>query len=258
MQIKPLLGSYYYCFSTTNEILKDVRIRKALTLAIDRKYIVENVTKGGEVPTSAFVPYGVNDVDGEDFREKGGEFFDINDYAKNVEEAKRLLAEAGYPNGEGFPVLEFNTDSGLNVTIFEAVQQMWKENLGIDVQIVQEELAAFFSNRYSRLFTIVRGGWYADFNDPINFLDLFTTPAPLNFSTFSNKEYDEYLKVALTSSDKNARMDAMHKAEKILIDSYAIMPMYFNTEPLLVSQKLKGVYYNPLSIHRFTYAYKEK
>lgn len=258
LQIKPLLGSYYYCFSTTNEILKDVRIRKALTLAIDRKYIVENVTKGGEVPTSAFVPYGVNDVDGEDFREKGGEFFDINDYAKNVEEAKRLLAEAGYPNGDGFPVLEFNTDSGLNVTIFEAVQQMWKENLGIDVQIVQEELAAFFSNRYSRLFTIVRGGWYADFNDPINFLDLFTTPAPLNFPTFSNKEYDEYLKVALTSSDKNARMDAMHKAEKILIDSYAIMPMYFNTEPLLVSEKLKGVYYNPLSIHRFTYAYKEK
>lgn len=92
LQIKPLLGSYYYCFSTTNEILKDVRIRKALTLAIDRKYIVENVTKGGEVPTSAFVPYCVNDIDGEDFREKGGEFFDINDYDKNVEEAKRLLA----------------------------------------------------------------------------------------------------------------------------------------------------------------------
>ena len=128
IQIKPSLASFFYCLSTTNEVLKDVRIRKALALAIDREYIVKQITKAGERAASAFVPYGASDVNG-DFREVGGDYISVKpeDYQKNLEEAKQLLADAGYPNGENFPVIEFKSNSGEHIQIFEAVQQMWKE-----------------------------------------------------------------------------------------------------------------------------------
>ena len=258
LQIKPMLASYFYCFNTTNEVLKDVRVRKALALAIDRNYIVEQVTKGGETPANAFVPYGVNDAEGS-FRENGGGFFDISpeNYQKNVEEAKKLMAEAGYPDGKGFPVFEFKADPGFHISIFEAVQQMWKEHLGIDTKIVQEEWAVFLQTRYDKNLTMCRGGWFGDFNDPVNFLALYTSYSPNNYSSYSNAQYDAYIQTALTTGDQKVRMEAMHKAEELLVNSFAVVPMYFYTEPLLVSPKLKDVYYDALSMHKFTYAYKE-
>ena len=259
LQIKPMLASYFYCLNTTNEVLKDIRVRKALALAIDRNYIVEQVTKGGETPADAFVPYGINDADGS-FRENGGGYFDISQegYKKNVEEAKKLMAEAGYPNGEGFPVFEFKADPGFHISIFEAVQQMWKENLGIDTKIVQEEWAVFLQTRYDKNLTMCRGGWFGDFNDPVNFLSLYTSYSPNNYSSYSNAQYDAYIQTALTTGDQKVRMEAMHKAEELLVNSFAIIPMYFYTEPLLVNPKLKDVYYDALSMHKFTYASKEQ
>ena len=260
LQIKPMLASYFYCLSATNEVLKDVRIRKALALAIDRNYIVEQVTKGGERPANAFVPFGIRDEDVKDsFREIGGGFFDISpeNYQNNVEEAKRLMAEAGYPNGRGFPVFEFKADPGFHIAIFEAVQQMWKENLGIDTKIVQEEWAVFLQTRYDKNLTMARGGWFGDFNDPINFLSLYTSYSPNNYSSYSNAQYDEYIQTALTTGNQKVRMEAMHKAEELLVNSFAIVPIYFYTEPLLVSPKLKDVYYDALAMHKFVYAYKE-
>ena len=259
LQIKPMLASYFYCLNTTNEVLKDIRVRKALALAIDRNYIVEQVTKGGETPANAFVPYGINDAEGS-FRENGGGYFDISQegYKKNVEEAKKLMSEAGYPNGEGFPVFEFKADPGFHISIFEAVQQMWKENLGIDTKIVQEEWAVFLQTRYDKNLTMCRGGWFGDFNDPINFLSLYTSYSPNNYSSYSNAQYDAYIQTALTTGDQKVRMEAMHKAEELLVNSFAIIPMYFYTEPLLVNPKLKDVYYDALSMHKFTYASKEQ
>lgn len=260
LQIKPMLASYFYCLNTTNEVLSDIRVRKALALAIDRNYIVEQVTKGGETPANAFVPYGIKDVNNGSFRENGGGFFDISseNYQANIEEAKKLMAEAGYPDGKGFPVFEFKADPGFHIAIFEAVQQMWKENLGIDTKIVQEEWAVFLQTRYDKNLTMCRGGWFGDFNDPINFLALYTSYSPNNYSSYSNAQYDAYIQTALSTGDQNIRMEAMHKAEELLVNSFAIIPMYFYTEPLLVSPKLKDVYYDDLAMHKFTQAYKEK
>ena len=260
LQIRPMLASYFYCFNVTNEVLKDIRIRKALALAIDRNYIVEQVMKGGETPANAFVPFGIRDTDiKESFRENGGGFFDISpeNYQNNIEEAKRLMAEAGYPEGKGFPVFEFKADHGFHISIFEAVQQMWKENLGIDTKIIQEEWAVFLQTRYDKNITMARGGWFADFNDPINFLSLYTSHSPNNYSSYSNAQYDAYIQTALTTGNQKVRMDAMHKAEELLVNSFAIVPIYFYTEPLLVSPKLKDVYYDALAMHKFVYAYKE-
>ena len=137
VNIAPYFSTVAFGINATNEVLKDVRIRKALSLAIDRNYIVENVVPTAKSPTSAWVPVGAYDVSG-DFRENGGEYIDLSKeaYSNNVEMAKKLLAEAGYPNGENFPVLEYKTTSDLvYMQVAEAVQQMWKENLGIDLQI---------------------------------------------------------------------------------------------------------------------------
>lgn len=254
----PSLGTSYYALNNTNSVLKDKRVRRALSLAIDRNYIVENITKGGEKPAIAFVPYGLKDING-DFRENGIKYFsaDKEDYKNNIEEAKNLLTQAGYPNGANFPVLEFKTNPGSGVIIAEAVQQMWKENLGIDTKIIQEEWAVFLQTRYDKNITMARGGWFADFNDPINFLSLYTSHSPNNYSSYSNAQYDAYIQTALTTGNQKVRMDAMHKAEELLVNSFAIVPIYFYTEPLLVSPKLKDVYYDALAMHKFVYAYKE-
>ena len=256
--IEPRISSYYYCLNLTNEILKDVRVRRALSLAIDRNYIVEQITRGGERPAGALVPFGISDYEG-DFRKNGGEYIDItkDGYTKNVEEAKKLMAEAGYPNGEGFPVMEFKTDPGLHVKIFEAVQQMWKENLGIDVTLTQEEWAVFLQTRYDRNITMARGAWNGDFDDPINFMTLCLSYSPNNYSVYSNKAYDDIINQVMLSGDQKFRMETMHKAEEMLMKEEAIIPIYYYTEPLLVSPKLKGVYYDPLGFHRFHHCYLE-
>ncbi|WP_028330523.1 peptide ABC transporter substrate-binding protein [Brachyspira alvinipulli] len=256
--IKPRISSYYYCLNLTNDILKDVRVRRALSLAIDRNYIVEQVTMGGEKPAGALVPYGISDYEG-DFRENAGEYIDVSKegYAKNVEEAKKLMAEAGYPNGEGFPVMEFKADPGIHVKIFEAVQQMWKENLGIDVTLTQEEWAVFLQTRYDRNITMARGGWNGDFDDPVNFMTLCISYSPNNYSVYSNKAYDDMINEVMLSGDQKFRMETMHKAEEMLMKEEAIIPIYYYTEPLLVSPKLKDVYYDSLGFHRFHKCYLE-
>ncbi|MDO6995005.1 peptide ABC transporter substrate-binding protein [Brachyspira innocens] len=260
IQIKPLIATYYYPINVTNEYLKDPRVRKALSLAIDRNYIVENVTKGGQKPASGWVPYAVNDVDG-DFRINGGDLYDVSKegYSNNVEMAKQLLAEAGYPNGEGFPVIEFKTDPGNHVGIFEAVQQMWKEHLNIDSTITQIDNALLGQTLLEKNFMIGRLYWSADYSDPMSMMSLFTSYNTQNNGGYSNQRYDELIGEAMSTDDNNIRMKAMHEAEKILIqEDMGAIPLYFFTEPLLVNPKLKDVVYNPLGFHKFFYAYLEK
>ena len=257
LQIKPMLASYFYCLNTTNEVLKDIRVRKALALAIDRNYIVEQVTKGGETPADAFVPYGINDADGS-FRENGGGYFDISQegYKKNVEEAKKLMAEAGYPNGEGFPVFEFKADPGFHISIFEAVQQMWKENLNVDMSIIQEEWSVFQKNRQTRNYTVCRADWIGDYLDPMTFAQLFTSTSAGNRVGYSNINYDSLIKDAQSTIDNNRRMNNMHIAEDMLIgDDMALIPLYYYTAPSMKSPKLKDVVVDTLEIRRFFYSY---
>ena len=260
IQIKPLIATYYYPINVTNQYLKDPRVRKALSLAIDRNYIVEQVTKGGQKPAGGWVPYAVNDVNG-DFRINGGDFYDISKegYVKNIEMAKKLLADAGYPNGEGFPVIEFKTDPGNHVEIFEAVQQMWKEHLNIDSTITQIDNALLGQTLLEKNFMIGRLYWSADYSDPMSMMSLFTSYNTQNNGGYSNKRYDELIGQAMSTDDNNIRMQAMHEAEKILIEEdMGAIPLYFFTEPLLVNPKLKDVVYNPLGFHKFFYAYLDE
>lgn len=254
----PRIAVYFYFINTTNSALSDANVRKALSIVIDRNHIVENITKNGERPAAALVPYGIPSFFG-DFRKNGGDYIDISisGYEDNIKKAKKLMMLAGYPNGNGFPTLTFKTTYGNHKYIFEAVQKMWKENLGINTVLEELELSDLFNNRFDKNFDIASGGWNGDFNDPINFLSIFLSSSPNNNSIYSNIRYDDLIKTANLITNSSHRMMTMHKAEELLIDDMAIIPIYFSNEPILVSPKLKGVMYDSMGQHSFAEAYLE-
>lgn len=258
--ITPSLGVAYYALNNTNAVLKDRRVRRALSLAIDRNYIVDRITKGGEKPAAAFIPPGLKDIKG-DFRENGGDYFSVSkdDYDKNVEEARKLLIDAGYPDGKGFPVLEFKTNPGNGVTIAEAVQEMFKNALNIDMIITQEEWAVFQKNRQTKQYVLCRADWIGDYLDPMTFAQLFVSYGSGNRVGYSNITYDRLIEEAQNSINKSLRMSNMHKAEDMLIgEDMALMPIYYYTSAAMQDEKLKDVLVDTLEVRRFFYSYIEK
>lgn len=236
--ILPYLGTYYYMFQTEKAPFDDVRVRKALAMAIDRTAIVENVTQGGQLPAYAFVPPGVPEPNGDDFREKGGNYV-----VENVQEAQRLLAEAGYPGGAGFPAFEilYNT-SEAHKMIAEAIQEMWKVNLGIEnVTLVNQEWGTYLDSRDEGDFTVARAGWIGDYNDPNTFLDMWVTDGGNNNSRFSNADYDRLIAECLVEDNMNVRNQKLHEMEDIFMAEMPIMPVYYYTQPAMISKNLKGV-----------------
>lgn len=259
----PYIGTFAIGINVTNSLLKDSRVRKALSLAIDRNYLTEKVVMSGQKPATAWVPPGMIDYDGKDFRENGGEFISLKkeDYAKNVEEAKKLLSEAGYPNGKGFPVLEFKTSNYLPVMqLAEAIQSMWKENLGIDMRMSVMEWAVYQSMRREKDFQIIRTTWIGDYLDPMTFFEIFIGGSSQNYTGYSNKEFDKLIHFAQTTSDRKARMEALHKAEELLVmgEGAAVIPIHYSGMAVVANPKLKGVVYTATGVLIFNYAYLEK
>ena len=260
IDIAPYFSTVAFGINATNEVLKDTRIRKALSLAIDRNYIVENVVPTAKSPTSAWVPVGAYDVEG-DFRKNGGEYIDLSKeaYSNNVETAKKLMAEAGYPNGEGFPVLEYKTTADLiYIQVAEAIQQMWKENLGIDLMISSMEWAAYQQMRSEKNYELIRTLWIGDYSDPMTFLENYLSYRSQNTAGYSNAQFDKYIETARNTADQKTRMEAMHEAEKIMIaEDNILIPIYNPSNPTLVSKRLKDYVLTPLQEYQFHYAYLE-
>ncbi len=172
LYIYPEFGTYYYIFQTEKAPLDDVNVRKALTMTIDREATVTTLTQGGQLPAYACVPSGIPEYDGSDFRENGGDYF-----AYDPEMAQQLLAEAGYPGGAGFPSAEilYNT-SEMHKMIAEAIQEMWKQNLGIEnITLTNQEWGVYLNTRDEGDFMIARAGWIGDYLDPFTFLDMWVT-----------------------------------------------------------------------------------
>ena len=258
------LGTYYACFNNSVAPFDDVNVRKAFNLAIDRNYIVEIVTQAGEIPAGAWVPESVVDAegtDGPDFREVGGDFWSTaeEDYEANCEQARELLAQAGYPNGEGFPETTYlyNTDDK-HQAVAEALQQMWSSVLGVDVTLNNQDWNVFLETRTAGDYSICRNGWIADYNDPVSFLDMFMTDNGNNDAHYSNAEYDAIMTEVLSDSDAAGRMELMHQAETLLCDTdCAIAPLYYYSQPYMVSDRVHGMFYTPLGNFIFTYATAE-
>ncbi|GEQ22177.1 peptide ABC transporter substrate-binding protein [Clostridium butyricum] len=262
-QIYPFLSNYYLSINMTDSMkeidpeaakaLSNPKVRQALNLAIDRDSLVENVTKGGQVGAHSFVPTGIKQQDGQDFASK--KYFDAKG---NVEEAKKLLAEAGYPDGQGFPsvTILYNPEKG-HGTVMQAVQDMWKTNLGIDVQLQSQEWKVFIATRNQKDYEIARDGWGADYVDPMTFLDMLQTTSGQNNSGYSNQEYDKIINEAKAEQDATKRFELFRQAEDILMEDMPVIPLYYDTQPMGVKNYIKDLNVSPLGFIYFDKAYIE-
>lgn len=261
LNVVDYIGTYYVCFQTQKAPFDDPLVREAFSLAIDRTYIVEKVTQSGQVEANGFVPAGIYDAEGptgDDFRTTGGGYYAETDadYEANCEKARELLAEAGYPNGEGFPVVEYlyNT-SDAHKAVAEALQNMWEEELGVTVTLNNQEWAVFLQTRKDGDYSIARNGWIADYNDPMSFLDMWLTGGGNNDAQYVNPEYDELIMAAKATSVQEERMDYMHQAEDIIIgQDHALCPLYFYTQKYMLREGIEDMYYTPLGYFFFGYA----
>lgn len=257
-KVYPLVGTYYLYFNIAKKPMNDVKVRKALALAIDRKFITEKVTQAGQVPAVAVVPFKVPGSEaGKDFRAESGASYVPE--TPNVAEAKKLLAEAGYPDGKGFPQIEiyYNTQSN-HKAIMEAVQEQWKQNLGITVKPPNMEWKVLQDKLDQKDYIIARMGWIGDYNDPMTFLDMWTTTSGTNKTNWGDKKFDELIATAKKSADPKVRWKAMIDAEKIFMDAMPACPIYYYVTVNLEAPKLKGQITDMLGFFYFHYASAEK
>lgn len=252
------IGTYYVSFQTEKEPFNDPKVRKALSLAIDRNYIVETVSKQGELPAGAIVAEKVSEGD-KSFREVGGDYYSVKaeDYEKNVAEAKKLLEEAGYPNGEGFPTFEYLTNTTtLHLGVAEALQNMWKEELGIECKIAQQEWNVFLATRTAGTFEVARDGWIADYDDPLTFLEIFKSDNGNNNAHWKNADFDKLVDQAKAEADPTKRFDIMHQAENIWADQMPGAPVFYYADTYMKKPNLDGYWDSPLGYKFFMYCTK--
>jgi len=233
----PNLGTYFYRFNCTKGALADPRVRRALALALDRREIVDRAARGGQMPATVLVPPGMAG-----YESPAG-------LVESVEEARRLLAEAGYAGGEGLPefALLVNKGGESHVAVAEMVQQQWRDRIGVRTRIEQVEWKVFLDRVHGLDYEIAREGWYGDYVDPNTFLDLFVTGGGNNKTGWSNRRYDALVERAANETDAAARARTLAEAEAILLAETPIVPIYFYTTVILVRPGLVGVEPNLLN-----------
>jgi oligopeptide transport system substrate-binding protein len=251
-----IASTYYYQFNVNEAPFNNAKIRKAFAMSIERQLIVDKVTQGGQIPAFGFVPPGIRGENGE-FRDEHKDDY----FTENVDEAKKMLAEGmkeeGYTTLPAVTLIYNTSDNHAKIAL--AVADMWKKNLGVDVKTENQEWGVFLENRQNQNFQIARAGWSADYNDPYNFMEMWTTGNTNNDSKFSNEQYDKDVKETVKSADPATRMAAFADAEKILVqDEMGVLPIYYYTNVSLTKPYLKGVQLDFSGAIDFTRAYLEK
>lgn len=251
LKVQPIAGTYWYKFNTEKVPLNNVHIRKALSYAIDRQLIVNRITQGGQIPATAAVPPTMIPENRE------GYFHDAQ-----INKAKQLLQkglrELGYSTVNELPpiTLSFNTDDA-HAKVAQAIQDMWKRNLGIAVELNNAEWAVYIEQLHQGDYQIGRMGWLGDFNDPINFLELFKEPGGNNDTRWYNQEFKALLEKSANETDPEKRLELLKEAESILMNEMPVMPIYFYTNVWVQSQNLHNVVLSGLGDAQFKWAYFE-
>ena len=238
---RPCLATYFYRLNVNRPALRDARVRQALNLAMDKQEIVDRVTRAGQIPATSIVPDGLEGYQ----PGRCGEY--------NPDEAQRLLADAGFPGGKGFPVIEilYNTLEG-HQRIAEVVQRQWRRTLGIEVRLVNQEWAVFLDSTKKLEHWVARAGWNGDYPDPNTFLDMFVTDGANNQTGWGNREYDRLIEAAAAEADAARRLQILHDAEQILMDEMPIIPIYYYVRINMVRPYVKGFFANVLDEHPLT------
>lgn len=255
--VDPIIGTYYLSLNLTEDVFQDAKVRQALSLAIDREYVAGTLMQGTYTAASNFMGPGWIDTDGSEFmaNANGGQpYIDVTDYEGNLAKAKELLAEAGYPDGEGFPAISYTTnDAGYHKVVAEYLQQAWAE-LGITLDVNIVEWASFTPMRRAQEYDAARNGWVGDYSDPSNMLELFYTSNGNNDGKFSNAEFDAAIDLSRTTLDAAERSQALHTAEDILMEEAGCIPVAYYNDFWLQSDKITGSWHSAYGYWYFMYA----
>lgn len=255
--VDPIIGTYYISLNIQKAPFDDVNVRKALSLAIDREYVASTLMQGTYTAAGNFMGPGWMDTDGTEFMSNangGKPYIDTTNFEANLEEAKQLLADAGYPDGEGFPTISYTTnDAGYHKVVAEYLQQAWAE-LGIDLQVNIVEWSSFTPMRRSGDFEVARNGWVGDYSDPSNMLELFCTTNGNNDGKFSNADFDAAIDTSRSTLDAAERSTALHTAEDILMDQAGCIPLAYYNDFWLQSSKITGAWHSAYGYWYFMYA----
>jgi oligopeptide transport system substrate-binding protein len=236
----PFLTTYFYGFNTTKGPTKDKKVRQALARAVDKEKIVKYITRAGELPAGSIVPTGLPG------------YAPPSMASYDPEAARKLLAEAGYPDGKGFPKIEilYNTQES-HKKVAAAIQEMWRQTLKIDVELRNVEWKIYLDMQSRLEFDVIRRAWIADYNDPNTFLDMFTTANGNNNTGFSNARYDGLVADAARERDPGKRMKMLADAETILMDELPVFPIYFYVTKNMWKPQVTGIYDNVRDTHPY-------
>ena len=254
--VDTILGTYYVSLNLKRDAFQDVKVRKALNLAIDRDYVANTIMQGTYTTADSIVGPGIVDENGY-FHDNGNAPYISADYEANLAEAKKLLEEAGYPNGEGFPTIEYScNDAGYHVPLAEYLQQAWGD-LGITLTINKMEWSSFTPARRAGEYDVARNGWVMDYNDPSNMLDLFCSGNGNNDGKYSNPEFDAAIEASRVA-DVTEHFAQLHKAEDILMEDNGCLPIAYYNDYWLQSPALKGTWHSPYGYWYLQYGYIEE
>ena len=256
--IDPNLGTYYLSVNINKEPFNDSKVREALSLAIDRDYVANTIMQGTYSPAFNMVGPGVSDAEaGSSFAdttiEKYGKHFGSSSYEDDLAKAKELLAEAGFPNGEGFPQISYMTnDQGYLKSVAEYLQKAW-EQLGITMTIDVQEWKTVTADRRAGNYDVARNGWVFDYDDPSNMLELFESTNGNNDGKYNNPDYDKLVDEARSASTKEEHYDLLHQAEQLMLNDAACIPVAYYNDFYLQSSKLTGTWHSPYGYWYFMY-----
>ena len=253
--VDTILGTYYVSLNLQRDAFKDAKVRKALSLAIDRDYVANTIMQGTYSAADSIVGPSIVDESGY-FHDNGNAPYISADYEANLAEAKKLLEEAGYPNGEGYPTIEYSTnDAGYHVPLAEYLQQAWGD-LGITLTINKMEWSSFTPARRAGEYDVARNGWVMDYNDPSNMLDLFCSGNGNNDGKYSNPDFDAAIDASKVA-DSAEHFAQLHKAEDILMEDTGCLPIAYYNDYWLQSPTLKGTWHSPYGYWYLQYGYIE-
>lgn len=246
LHISDRAGVYYYTLNNEVEPFNNENIRKAFALALNRQGIVENITRGEQKPAMALVPPSI-------FEENEEGYFQDNDVEKAKEYLEKGLEELGL---DKLPTvkLSYNTDEG-HQAIAQAAQDMWKKNLEVDVELNNEEWNVYLDSLGEGNYQVGRIGWIADFNDAINFLEIFETVGGNNYTNWENEEFQELLKASRTELDSDKRIEILKEAEQIFMDQMPIVPIYFYSNVYAYKDNVKNIEVGPLGVIQYKWGY---
>ncbi|HSI08757.1 MAG TPA: peptide ABC transporter substrate-binding protein [Rariglobus sp.] len=240
LRIDPFLETFYVRFNTTKPPFNDVRVRRALALAIDRDAIAGPVMRGSRKPAHSFVP---PDTAG---------YTSTASIGTDLPEARRLLAEAGFAGGKGFPKFEVKMNADpINTKVFEAIQQMWSRELGVECTLSTMDFRVYIDAMQTLSFEVLRSRWVGDFNDPATFTDLFTSTSGNNNTGWKNADYDRLIAAASRELDTTRRFALLREAETLAVNEAPATPVFYGTRTYLIHPDVKGWVPALLGVHRY-------